>query len=390
MRREKSPVRQYLKSEFEKIDFTWPFLNGQKYWDESVRYGFTLAQIEQVEAATEKLHAMCLDLVADIVGKGDYGFLGVPEHVLQNVVPAVEQSWKRRDPTFYGRFDFGVTLNHDNTLGLKMFECNADTPTGLYEASVVQWRWKEQFGLPDQFNSIEEKMDEFFRKYPGKHIHFMAMTDCGYEDAGTVGYISERAHHVGKGITSVPINNVGLGATMGGPLFVDARNQVIEHAFKLYAWEWMFADQFGASVASALTRWIEPPWKLLLTTKAILPLLWQKHPNHPNLLPAYFAKDGEKMMKGNWVKKPLFSREGANVSLIQDGKEAKLPGSHHNEFLDGYGTIGQLYFDATSFDGQIPVIGSWVIDGLAAGMSIREDSGVTGNTSRFVPHYFKD
>ena len=33
---------------------------------------------------------------------------------------------------------------------------------------------------------------------------------------------------------------------------------------------------------------IEPPWKLILSNKAILPLLWEMFPNHPNLVPAYY------------------------------------------------------------------------------------------------------
>jgi glutathionylspermidine synthase len=32
---------------------------------------------------------------------------------------------------------------------------------------------------------------------------------------------------------------------------------------------------------------IEPIWKLILGNKALLPLLWEMFPNHPNLLPAY-------------------------------------------------------------------------------------------------------
>ena len=33
---------------------------------------------------------------------------------------------------------------------------------------------------------------------------------------------------------------------------------------------------------------IEPLWKLIMSNKAILPLLWEMFPNHPNLVPAYY------------------------------------------------------------------------------------------------------
>ena len=44
-------------------------------------------------------------------------------------------------------------------------------------------------------------------------------------------------------------------------------------------------------------------------------------PNHPNLLPAYFEGDAKVAELGaSYVRKPLYSREGANVELIVDGK----------------------------------------------------------------------
>ncbi|SUG50873.1 glutathionylspermidine synthase [Salmonella enterica subsp. arizonae] len=42
-------------------------------------------------------------------------------------------------------------------------------------------------------------------------------------------------------------------------------------------------------------------------------------PDHPNLLPAYFAEDEHPQMD-KYVVKPIFSREGANVSIIENGK----------------------------------------------------------------------
>ena len=82
----------------------------------------------------------------------------------------------------------------------------------------------------------------------------------------------------------------------------------------------MFHDAFGAEIAKASTRWIEPPWKAILSNKGVLPLLWEMFPGHPNLLPAYFEDDPEAAKLGtSFVRKPLFSREGANVTLVSAG-----------------------------------------------------------------------
>jgi len=39
------------------------------------------------------------------------------------------------------------------------------------------------------------------------------------------------------------------------------------------------------------TLLIEAPWKMVLSNKAILPILWEMFPGHPNRLPAAFARD---------------------------------------------------------------------------------------------------
>ena len=57
--------------------------------------------------------------------------------------------------------------------------------------------------------------------------------------------------------------------------------------YKLYPWEWVLGDDFGKHVIRSLpeTTWIEPLWKTLLSNKALLAVLWEMYPGHPNLLP---------------------------------------------------------------------------------------------------------
>src|SRR5258708_25072681 len=112
--------------------------------------------------------------------------------------------------------------------------------------------------------------------------------------------------------------------------FVDLDDRAIELAFKLYPWEWMFHDAFGERLAKASTRWIEPPWKAMLSNKGILPLLWEMFPGHPNLLPAYFEDDPEAAKLGaSFLRKPLYSREGANVALVSAGTTLVALAGHY-------------------------------------------------------------
>ena len=126
------------------------------------------------------------------------------------------------------------------------------------------------------------------------------------------------------------------------------------------------------------------PWKIILSNKGILPLLWQEFKGHPNLLPSYFENErpGDDL-GGHYVKKPVFSREGANVSIVSGGKVVDFV---NGPYVDG-GYILQKYHPLPVFRGNHSLVGSWVIADRAAGVGVREDcSAITRDSSRFVPH----
>ena len=61
----------------------------------------------------------------------------------------------------------------------------------------------------------------------------------------------------------------------------------INSIFKLYPWETMLARRVRPPTPCDTykdMRWIEPIWKMLLSNKGILPILWELYPNHALLL----------------------------------------------------------------------------------------------------------
>jgi glutathionylspermidine synthase len=84
-----------------------------------------------------------------------------------------------------------------------------------------------------------------------------------------------------------------------------------------------------------------------------------------------------------WVRKPLFSREGANITLrAPTGERMASDGPY-----DDGRAILQAYHPLPRFEGGYPLVGSWVVADAAVGMGLREDATrITRNTSRFVPH----
>ena len=368
----------------EQVGFTWHHDSGKPYWDESVAYRFTLPEIEDgIEAPTAELHAMCLDLVAEAVeSERLMTLLDIPEASRDYVA----DSWKRGDPSLYGRFDFA----YDGQGPAKLYEYNADTPTSVYETAVFQWLWLEEQmatgALPanaDQFNSLHEKLVERFRAiFPdGGFVHFSSDAEF-VEDRQTVRFLEDLARQAGLDPEFVPIDQIGLNAD---GRFVDQNDYLIGAMFKLYPWEQMLRDDYAEPLPRAEMTVLEPAWKAILSNKGILPLLWERHAGHPNLLEAYFESDPQHEALGSsYVRKPLFSREGANVALVDKGRKAKV-------LEGGYGDqphIRQALHAPPRFEGSYVIVGSWLVGDQPAGIGLREDRGrITRNTSRFVPHY---
>ena len=142
----------------------------------------------------------------------------------------------------------------------------------------------------DQFNSIHERLIEAWKALgKGRPLHLTGTSKMPRMPARWP-ICEDTAAQAGLATTLIDIADIGW---HDDGHFVDLDDRAIELAFKLYPWEWMFHEAFGAQLTSAATRWIEPPWKAILSNKGILPLLWEMFPNHPNLLPAYFEDDPE-------------------------------------------------------------------------------------------------
>jgi len=383
VKRIKTDERPGWDEKAEALGFTWRHLDGARYWDERAYYAFTLDEVERdIEAPAAELHAMCLELVDEVVkSEALMARLAIPEASRNDVA----DSWARKDPSLYGRFDFA----YDGDGPAKLFEYNADTPTSIYETGTFQWIWLEDMiaagRLPadtDQFNSLHEKLEARFRAiFPGGgFVHFASDPDT-VEDRQTVKYLEDIAGQSGIEAKFVPIGEIGLDAD---GRFVDQDNFIIQALFKLYPWEEMFREDYAANIASAKTRFVEPAWKAVLSNKGMLPLLWARNQGHPNLLPAFFEDDpGSAELGNSYVRKPLFSREGANVELVAKGRRAKVLDQGYGE--EGY--VRQALHALTARDGNYPVVGAWMVGDEPAGIGLREDrSRVTKNLSRFVPH----
>lgn len=352
----------------ESIGFTHHTFDEFIYWDETTCYQFTAQEIEEIEKATNEIESLCMELVDFVIRRRCYSRLNIPEYAW----PLIEHSWRNKERAFYGRLD----ISYDGIHPPKLLEYNADTSLCILEASLVQKQWLEQVGLSGhQMNSIHERLVPLWSQLEGSLIHLTCRNNAPWL-MPTINYVGKSMNEAGHTFKHIFVQDV----LWNGKKYLDLDHEEIKILFKITPWEWMLEEVFDRLLNNKI-RVIEPAWKMILSNKAMLVLLWELFPGHPNLLPTFF--DPKKLV-GNYVKKPYLGREGSNITL-QSGE--------YSITTDGnYGNGAYIYQQAhllPNFEGHFPMIGSWLVGGESAGIIIREDSTpITRGISRVVPHYY--
>ena len=355
-------------------------------WAADAFYQFTLEEVEaDLEASANAVCELCFTLLdRALADETVFRRLRMPEAYWDYVA----DSWRHQEKDLYGRMDF----RYDGNGPPKLFEFNADTPTTLYDSAVFQWEWL-QAGIAgglipagaDQFAELHDDLVSAFGSMGIEgELHFACLIDQ-QDDRETAAYLEECAREAGLSTTFVAMRDVGVDAV---GRFTDLDDHVIETMFKLYPWEWIMEEPFGEYLVRSGVHFLEPPWKSVLANKGLLPLLWEMHEGHPNLLPAYFEDEpGGRPAMSDYVRKPLLSRRGANVEVVSEGEV--VHSSAGNYGAEGF--VIQEFCPLPEFDGTFPVMGCWIVAGEAAGLGIREDTQlVTGETARFAPHVILD
>ena len=385
MRRHSIQPRRNWQATVEETGLTYNTLpGGSPYWDESAYWEFSSSEVKQIEAATAEIQRLALAAGDHILDRNRLAEMHIPPEAAARI----RESWNSEPPALYGRLD----LAYDGRQ-IKLLEYNADTPTALVEASVTQWYWLQDcFPEADQFNAIHEYLVDKWKDLHG-YVHQPVYFghDGSEEDFMTATYLRDTAEQSGLKAQTIAMRDIGWEEKT--KRFVDLERRPIETIFKLYPWEWMLAERFGPQAIATMGRgqkdpvqWLEPIWKMLWSNKALLAILWELNPNHELLLPTYL--DGPRNLK-DYVKKPLFGREGKGVKVyrnwVEDASEKGSEGAAESEVF-----VYQKLASLAEADGNFAVIGSWLVDGEPCGIGIRESNGlVTTNTSRFVPHLFR-
>ncbi|KAL0944775.1 glutathionylspermidine synthase [Colletotrichum truncatum] len=395
--------------------------HSDPYWPDNRYYSFTSEEIELLEKASQDVFNMCCEAADYLVLHPDVitSKMAIPAFALKHIT----ESWNREPAwgSIYGRFDvcFGGLDHPDKRLRTpKFYEFNADTPTTLVESSSIQWLWLQQTGLGnDQFNSITECLVEGWKrnlqlieKELGHKpvVHFASCKEPSGEDAMNTLLLGETCRDAGWQVKYIALEELSLNKRDGR--FYDTDGQHIDVIFKMYPWEYMVEEPFAEACFKDMdnigkhddagnyvggTIWVEAPYKMLWSNKALFAIMWDLFKDDPRskwLLPTYLEGEAPESLI-SFARKPIYAREGCDVTLIKDGEVI-------NDLSTGYygaeGYVVQELAVLPEFKDEMgvlyyPVIGLWFVDGEPAGMATREDNKpITANSSKFIPHSISD
>lgn len=375
----------------------------------------------QLAEATYELHSMCLEVV-DIVLKSDdlLRLFEIPQQLWQYS----RKSWAERQTDLMARFDFLIDGGAP-----KLLEYNADTPTLLVEAAVPQsyllGRYRVAHPYANDHNYVREALKMAWAnqilKSPGAmHIGIACdLSDPLSEDYCHSNFVRLKAEEAVATLGLAP-GQVQVHMVDMNDLVADLKQNKLKSLskgiffdilWKLYPYEWLAKEQLStflehlgrlpSGASPTPTVLLEPPWKLIISSKALLPFLWQLYPGHPNLLPAYFenpyfsaGNPGAKYeVEGikKWIIKQRFGREGvANyIAETDELRTNQLPVSRPNDSYFG-SPIYQAFRDSVLVDGLYVSTSSWVIRGLPVGFVSRfSREPVTDSSARLMPFFIE-
>jgi glutathionylspermidine synthase len=382
---------QPLELEYlEELGFVWHTDSDETPYISDKLVVITEAEAEAYYEAGNELYEMFVEAGDYIVENNLFHQIGIPF----NLVDIIKESWESDVHWhLYSRFDLAGGVDGKP---IKLLEFNADTPTALFETAIVQWAMLKQNGLEEshQFNSLydslienfqrlitlDESVEEFEERYEGWRFLFTSIKDNAEEEQ-TVRLLQHIADEAGYETEFAYIDDIEFSDEEG--IFYEGENY--ELWFKLIPWEDIALEE--SDLAMILRSIIQnqkailfnPAYTLMFQSKGILKVLWELYPNHPLLL----ETSSEPLEGKKQVKKPIFGREGGNISIIDsDGATIASEDGDYDSYEVVYQEYTELPTDSSGASYQAGLF--YVYESCSLGF--RKGGLILDNMSKFVGH----
>lgn len=328
-------------------------------------FALSPASLVQLQEATQRLHR-CFLLAVDHVLADDHHLARFGLH--PGLWPLLRHSWRRwRTCGWVGRFDFACTPQ-----GLKLFEYNADSAGCLFEFSRLQGKWAAASGLPGicAGSALLECLERGWRSVSRSDLVHL-LHDRSDEERYTAQLMRQVVEAAGQRCKL--IEGAAAFSTLEPP--TDADGEPIRAVWKTWAWRTIVQ---GLPTSPTLLphlllpgsgpQVVEPFWKILASSKAMLPVLCELFPGEPCLLPSTTHLPLARSWSG-FVVKPLHGRGGQGVRLFTPGADSSSLGSP-----DG-SVVYQAYCPLPIQSAFYVQLSSFCVAGRYAGAGIRCSRG---------------
>ncbi|SFV64644.1 Similarity with glutathionylspermidine synthase, group 2 [hydrothermal vent metagenome] len=380
---------EYLES----LGFVWHTDSDESAYISDELVVISEAEAEAYYEAANTLYDMYVEAGEYIVEHNLFHEIGIPF----NLVELIKESWEDEVHWhLYGRFDLAGGIDGKP---IKLIEFNADTPTALFETAVIQWAILKQNRLEEaaQFNALyealldnfkrlvtlDEDVSDFESRYEGWKFLFTSIRGNA-EEENTVRLLQHIATEAGYTTEFAYIDEIEFSSEEG----IFYNDEHYELWFKLIPWEDIALEE--SDLAMLLTHIIRnqkaiifnPAYTLMFQSKAMLKILWDLYPNHPLLLETSF----EPLAGQKQVEKPIFGREGGNVSILDANAEAieSVEGDYANHKMV-YQAYTELPKDDQGSSYQAGVFYAYE----ACALGFRKGGKILDNMSKFVGHIVK-
>lgn len=385
-----TPIKVPDNELLEELGFYWHTDPDQTPYVASEIVDVTPEEADAYYEAANELYDMFAEAGEYVIENELFHELGIPF----NVIDAIKMSWENDVHWhLYGRFDFAGGLDGKP---IKLIEFNADTPTALFETSILQWAMLKANNMEEshQFNNVyealvdnfkrlimmQEDVEDFESHYEGWKILFSSVKG-NEEEESTVKLLQTIADEAGFVTEFAYMEDVEFSGEEG----VFYNNENYEYWFKLYPWEDIGIEE--SDLARLMTQIMEnqkaiflnPAYTLMFQSKAFMKILWDLYPNHPLLL----ETDFEPLQGVPQVEKKIFGREGANTIIVDENENIiEERDGEYGEFPSVFQEYAELPTDSNGESYQAGVF--YAYEGC--GLGFRRGGLILDNYSKFVGH----
>jgi len=385
-----TPIKVPDNAFLEKIGFFWHTDPDSTPYVASEIVDVSSEEADAYYEASNELYEMFAEAGEYVIENELFHELGIPF----NVIDAVKMSWDNDIHWhLYGRFDFAGGIDGQP---IKLIEFNADTPTALFETSILQWAILKANNMEEshQFNNVYDAIKDNFKRlimmeddiagfeehYEGWKILFSSVKD-NEEEESTVKLLQTIANDAGFVTEFAYMEDVEFDAEEG----VFYKDVNYEYWFKLFPWEDIAIEE--SDLAMLMTKIMEnqkaiflnPAYTLMFQSKAFMKILWDLYPNHPLLLETSF----EPLQGIAQVEKKIFGREGANTVIVDENEKViDERDGEYGEFPSIFQEYVELPKDSKGESYQAGVFFAYE----GCGLGFRRGGLILDNYSKFVGH----